>query len=86
MSVRLKKRPREKGKLPLGRLFERLEPGDRVLLKTNPSFPRAFPIRFEGRTATVQGKSGRAYIVRLRNGKKVKSFIVAKVHLVKLKR
>jgi len=81
----IRKRIREKGKLPLSRIFKRFNEGDKVVLVHNLSFPRAFPYRIQGKTGVIKGKRGRAYIVDLKDGNKTKTFITNQIHMKKIK-
>ncbi len=85
MTKRKRKPVRERGKIRLSQYFQKLLPGDRVCLYYNPQFPAGFPKRYIGRTAVVEGKQGRAYIVKLKDGSKEKRFVVMPIHLKKLK-
>lgn len=80
------KRIREQGKLSLANYFEELKKGDRVALITNLSYKRNFPDRLNGRTGVVFEKRGRAYVIKVNDGKKEKTFIVSKVHIKKLRK
>jgi len=79
------KNSREKGKLKLSRYFQRLEEGDRVSVDEELSLQPKFPKRLQGRTGIVIGKRGDAYLVKIRNQAKEKSFFIAPVHLKKIK-
>ncbi len=79
------KRIREQGKLSLANYFEELKKGDRVALITNLGYKRNFPDRLHGRTGIIFEKRGRAYVIKVNDGKKEKTFIVSKVHIKKLK-
>ena len=78
------KRIREQGKLSLAKYFEELKEGDRVALIMNLGYKMNFPKRLHGRTGVVLAKRGRAYVVKVRDGKKEKTFIVSKVNIKKL--
>ncbi len=79
------KRIREQGKLSLAKYFEELKKGDRVALVRNLSYKSNFSNRMQGRTGVVVEKRGRAYVVRVKDGKKEKTFIVSKINITKLK-
>lgn len=78
------KRIRERGKLSLAEYFKEINKGDRVALIRNLSYGRTFPSRMQGRTGIVIEKRGRAYAIKLNDGKKEKTYIVPKVHIKKL--
>lgn len=78
------KRIRERGKLSLAKYFEELKQGDKVALVRNLSFAPNFPRRMQGKTGKIVEKRGRAYVVKVMDGKKEKTFIVSKIHMKKL--
>ena len=80
-----RKKIREKRRIRLSQYFQELKQGDRVALIRNLSFKASFPERMQGKTGTVVGKRGRAYIVRLLNGKIHKTLTIKPIHLKKLK-
>ncbi len=60
--------------------------GERVVLNPQPSVPKGMPFRrFFGKIGEVVGKRGKAYEVKLMDGKKEKRQLVLPVHLKKLK-
>jgi ribosomal protein L21E len=78
------KKIRQKGKLGLSKVFSEMAIGDKVALVNNLSFRRAFPERFHGRTGVIVGMQGRAVVVCIKDGGKVKKFMAQKIHLKKL--
>lgn len=82
---KLKKHVRDSGKIPIRKFFQDFKSGDDVLLKAEPAVQSGmyFP-RFHGKTGVVQGKRGRCYEVRIKDGNKKKSLIVHPVHLRKV--
>lgn len=84
MAQRRKQRVREKGKLRLSRYFQDLSAGQKVAIKPEASIPFPIPMRFRGKTGVVEGKRGRAYIVKLKDGNMVKRVILRPIHLIKL--
>ena len=78
------KRVREKGITGLSRLFKEFNEGDRVSLAYSPGEKVEFPLRFHGRTGNITEKKGKAYIVKVKDGGKIKQFIVKGIHLKKL--
>jgi len=78
----LRKRPRERGKLGLSRILQTYEPGDKVVIKIDPSVHKGMPHRrYHGRVGVVVGRRGHAYIVNVTQGKAVKEIIVRPEHL-----
>lgn len=79
------KRIREKGKLSLGKYFQELNPGQRVAIVRNLSYKAGFPVRLQGKTGTIIGRRGKAFVISLMNGKKEKKFILRREHIKKIK-
>ncbi|WP_258084656.1 50S ribosomal protein L21e [Thermococcus thermotolerans] len=79
---KLSKSPRRRGLPPLTRFLQEFETGQKVHIVIEPSYHRGMPDpRFHGRTGTVVGKRGDAYIVQIKEGGKVKTFFIHPVHL-----
>ena len=79
----LKKHIRERGAIPpLSLLMHEYKPGDKVYIVINPSIMKGMPHRrYHGKVGTVVGKRGKAYIIQLRVGSKVKTLFVRPEHL-----
>ncbi len=78
----LKKRPREKGKIGLSRLLHEYKPGEKVVIKIEPSVHKGMPHRrYHGRVGVIKEKRGRAYVVNVTQGDAVKEIIVRPEHL-----
>ena len=81
----MKKKPtRSRGKLQFSRYFQDLKNGDKVAVIKELSVPSNFPDRYQGRTGEVEGKRGRAYIVKIKDNEKEKKFIIQPIHLRKI--
>ena len=78
------KRIREKGKIRLSEYFKSLKEGDRVSIIREKSLPVNFLHRMQGRSGTVTGKRGGAYIVSIKDIGKEKTYIIKPIHLKKL--
>lgn len=65
--------------------FKQLKQGDTVTAIFNPSTPFHFPKRIIGYTGVVTGKQGRACIVEIREGGKLKKFVIGAAHLKKIR-
>jgi len=77
-----RKRPRERGKLPLSRILRRYGAGDKVVIKIDPAIHKGMPHRrYHGRVGTVIGKRGRAYVVEVRVGGELRTLFVRPEHL-----
>ena len=78
----LTKKPREKGKLKLGKLLIDYETGSQVIIKMDSSVQKSLPHkRFHGKIGTVLEKRGRGYVVSVADGDAVKKIIVRSEHL-----
>jgi len=78
----LRKKPRERGKIKIGRLLCNYKPGDSVVIKIDPSVQKGMPHRrYHGRVGTVVGKRGRSYIVSVTQGDAFKEIVVRPEHL-----
>ncbi|UCG37323.1 MAG: 50S ribosomal protein L21e [Candidatus Bathyarchaeota archaeon] len=78
----LRRNVRERGKTGLSKLLQQYNPGDRVLVKLNPSIHKGMPHRrFHGKVGIIESTRGQAYIVNVTQGKAVKEIIVRPEHL-----
>lgn len=60
------------------------QPGERVVIKINPSVHRGMPHRrYHGRIGEVLGKRGMAYLVQVRLGDKIKMLTILPDHLIR---
>ena len=80
-----RKKIREKGKLQVSKYFQKFQEGDYVAVKREVSLRPGFPLRLQGRTGVVEGKRGRAYVVKIKDQTKPKIFLIAPIHLRKIK-
>ncbi|MHA1131996.1 MAG: 50S ribosomal protein L21e [Candidatus Helarchaeota archaeon] len=67
-----RKKVRQKGGIPsLGTYLQPYAPGKRVDIIINPAFQKGQPhYKFHGRTGVIIEKRGRAYVIKLKMGKK----------------
>ena len=79
------KRQRDRGKIRLGMYFQELKPGEKVAIVREPSLQPRFPMRIQGRTGVIEGKRGRSFIVKVQEYNQEKRFIIAALHLKRLK-
>ena len=78
----LRKKAREKGKIGLSKILRDYKPGDRVVVKLNPSVHKGMPHRrFHGKVGIIENVRGQAYVVNVTQGKAVKEVIVRPEHL-----
>ena len=82
--ARQKKRVREKGKLKLSSYFKKINDGASVALVTDVGVRTSFPRRLKGMSGKVSGSRGRFKLVEIKDGNKLKTFIIHPVHLKKL--
>ncbi|MBI2630474.1 50S ribosomal protein L21e [Candidatus Pacearchaeota archaeon] len=80
------KKPHEKGKLKLSRMFQELKKGNKVGINRELAVPGSFPKRIEGRTGIVEGKRGRFYIIKINDFNQEKKFIIDPIHLKKIEK
>ncbi len=80
----MQRRTRDRGLSPITRAFQRFEVGDKASVNLDPSIHKGMPhVRFHGRTGTVKGMQGKAYVLDVRMGGKMKEIIVRPEHLRK---
>ena len=78
----LTKKPRERGMPGISRFLQEFKVGEKVYIDVEPSIRRAMPHRrYQGKTGVVVGRRGRAYLVDVKVGSKIKHLIVHPVHL-----
>jgi len=78
----LRKKPRERGKLRLSKLLYQYQPGNRVVIKINPSVHKGMPHkRYHGKVGTIVEKRGKSYIINVTQGNTAKEIIVRPEHL-----
>lgn len=78
----LRKKPRERGKIGLSKLLHEYQPGNRVVIKINPSIHKGMPHRrYHGKVGAIVDKRGRSYVVSVTQGDATKEIIVRPEHL-----
>ena len=79
---KFRRSPRKRGLSPITRSFQRFEVGEKAVIKIDSSLQKGWPHqRFHGLTGTVVRKQGRAYVLDVRFGGKMKQAIVLPEHL-----
>lgn len=74
----------EKGKISIRRFFQELKPGERVVLKLDPSYHKGtYHARFHSKSGIIKRKLKNCYEVVIKDGKKEKILIVHPIHLLK---
>ncbi len=82
---KLRKDPRQRGKISIANYLQEFKLNDKVLLKAEPAIQKGmyFP-RFYAKPGIVIGKQGNSYKIRIKDGQKDKVLIVHPIHLKKL--
>lgn len=80
-----RKNIRTRGKISLSRFFQKFKEGDYVAITMDRSLANNLPKRIQGKTGVVKEKRGRVYVVSLKDQNKSKEFLVAPIHLKKIK-
>ncbi|WP_373839529.1 50S ribosomal protein L21e [Methanospirillum sp.] len=79
---KFKKDLRTRGVLPVTRVIQQFEVGQKVHVVCEPSIQKGMPHRrFHGKTGSVVGQQGRAWLVEIRDGNKLKTVISRPQHL-----
>lgn len=79
-----RKSPRMRGMIPITHEFQTFEKGEKVSVVIDPSVHYGTPhSRFQGKTGVVTGQQGRAFVVELYDGNKLKTVIARPEHLKK---
>lgn len=82
----LKRKPtRLKGKLQLSLYFQEFKKGDKVAILREHSLNPSFPKVIQGLVGIVVGMRGKAYLVEIKHGSLVKTYIIRPANLKKLK-
>jgi len=75
----LRRKPRDRGKIALGRLLINYQPGQMVRISLNPSVQKGMPHRrYQGRVGSIAEKRGRAYVIEVAAGGKIPRQIIAR--------
>lgn len=79
---KLKKDLRKRGIVPVTAVIQQFEVGQKVHVVCEPSIQKGMPNRrFHGKTGTVMGQRGRAWVLSIRDGDKDKVVIARPQHL-----
>lgn len=79
-----RKNVHSRGKIPLSKYFQEFNSGDSVAVVKEVAVNSNFPKRLRGRTGRVEKKRGRIYIVKIKDQKKEKEFLIEPIHLRKI--
>lgn len=79
---KFKKDLRRRGILPVTLLIQKFEDGQKVHIVCEPSTQKGMPHhRFHGKTGTIIGRRGRAWILSIKDGNATKTIISRPQHL-----
>ena len=82
---KLRKKVREGRMNVITRAMQKFEEGEKVAIVIDPSVHHGMPHpRFHGKTGDIVATQGKAYIVKIRDGRKVKHIISSPEHLRKV--
>ena len=81
---KLRKDPREHGKISLARFLQNFNINDKVILAAEPAYQKGmYHPRFHNKSGIVKAKQGICYKVEIKDGGKLKTFIIHPIHLKK---
>ncbi len=81
----LSKSPRSRGLSPITHEFQEFEVGEKVNIFLDPSIHHGMPaVRFHGKTGTVTGTQGKAFVLAVKDGDKTKTVLATPEHLRKV--
>lgn len=79
---KFKKALRTRGIAPVTKVIQTFDEGQRVHIVIDPSVQTGMPHhRFHGKTGTVVGKRGRAWLLQVKDGNATKTIIARPQHL-----
>lgn len=77
-----RKHPRKRGLPPLSRILYEYKIGEKAVILVEPAVHKGMPHRrFHGKVGTVIERRGRAYVLEVRDGGKMKKVIARPEHL-----
>jgi len=79
---KLEKKIRERATNIISRAMQKFEEGEKVAIVIDASIHYGMPHpRFHGKTGVVAGRQGKAYILKIKDGNKIKHIIAYPEHL-----
>lgn len=79
---RTREKFRKSKRVTVNQFLKKFSKGDKVAIKIESSSQKGMPFRrFQGLTGNIIGKRGRAYIVEIKDGNKIKKIIANPEHL-----
>lgn len=82
--ARLRKHIRENGKLKLSKYFRKINDGENVGVIMDCGVRASFPRRLRGASGKITGSRGKFKLIEIKDGNKLKTFIIHPIHLRKL--
>lgn len=79
-----RKEIRTRGKFSFKRFFQKFNEGDSVAVVRERALNINFPERIQGRTGIVEGKRGKAYVVKIKDQNKLKTYLIEPIHLKRI--
>ncbi len=81
----LRKKPRERGLIPITRALQEFEEGEKARILLEPSVHKGQPHRrFHGKVGIVLGKQGKSFKLRVKDGNMEKIVVSRPEHLRKM--
>ena len=81
----MRKKPSERGLIPVTKSLQEFEKGEKARIKIEPSIHKGRPHRrFHGKTGVIDGKQGNAFVLKVKDGGKEKTVIARPEHLKKI--
>jgi len=78
----LKRKPKERGKTGLSKILHGYKPGEKAVVKIDPSVHKGMPHRrYQGKIGVIVNRRGRSYVVQVTQGDAIKEIIVRPEHL-----
>jgi len=78
----LRKKPRQRGMFPLSKILYPYRIGEKVVINIEPSVHKGMPHpRFNGKIGVIIEKRGRAYVIEIKDGNKIKHIIARPEHI-----
>ena len=78
----LSRKPRERGKTGLSKILHEYKPGEKAVVKIDPSIHKGMPHRrYQGKIGVIVNRRGRSYVVEVTQGDAIKEIIVRPEHL-----
>ena len=78
----LKRKPKERGKTGLSKILHEYKPGEKAVVKIDPSVHKGMPHRrYQGKIGVIVNRRGRSYVVQVTQGDAIKEIIVRPEHL-----